>query len=142
MPLRGTVLRGPVKVRLIHDLALDAWTERLLAEQYGVSQPTVHEFKERHAYQIAAAREDIENHLAGLWIADKLNRLAELEDDVERINEVLESTKPADRPRLYLAKHRALRNAAEELGQLAPRAVSVGTTVRYEIVGVDMDQLR
>jgi hypothetical protein len=141
MPPRGSVLRGPVKVRLIHDLALDAFTERALAEDYGVSQPSIHEFKERYAYQITVARSDIENQLAGLWIADKLNRLAELEDDVEHINAELETAPIALRPRLYLAKHRALRNAAEELGQLAPRKIDATVSVRYEVVGVDMAAL-
>jgi hypothetical protein len=63
---------------LIHDLALDAFTERTLAEQYGVSQPSIHEFRERHAYQIMIARDHIESELSGMWIADKVNRLAEL----------------------------------------------------------------
>jgi hypothetical protein len=135
------VLRGPAKVRLIHDLALDAWTERALAESYGVSQPTIHEFKDRYRYQIAVARGDIENHLAGLWIADKQARLAELEDDVEQINQALADAPLDVQPRLYLAKHRALRNAAEELGQLAPKRVDASVSVRYEIVGVDMAAL-
>lgn len=135
------MLRGPVKVRLIHDLALDACTERGLAEEYGVSQPTIHEFKVRYQHQIVMARGDIENKLSGLWVADKLNRLAELEDDIERINDALEVLEPTDRPRLYLAKHRALRLAAEELGQLAPRKVDATVSVRYEVVGVNMAAL-
>jgi hypothetical protein len=120
---------------------LDAWPERTLAEEYGVSQPSIHEFKQRHAHQIAAARDDIENHLAGLWIANKLDRLAELEDDVEEINTALQGAPLELKPRLYLAKHRALRNAAEELGQLAPRKLDATVNVRYEVVGVDMKAL-
>lgn len=141
MPGRGTALRGQVRVRLIHDLALDAWTERDLADQYGVAQPSIWEFKQRHAHQIATARGEIENYFAGLWISDKTARLAELEDDVEQINAELEQAPIELRPRLYLAKHRALRNAAEELGQLAPKRVDASVTVRYEIVGVDMAAL-
>jgi hypothetical protein len=141
VPVRGAVLRGPVRVRLIHDLAIDAWTERDLAERYGVSQPSIHEFKDRHATQIAIARESIENHISTLWIADKVARLSELEDDVECINTALTSATLAEQPRLYLAKHRALRNAAEELGQLAPRAIDATVTVKYQIVGVDMAAL-
>jgi hypothetical protein len=76
-----------------------------------------------------------------LWIADKVARLAELEDDVECINAEL-MTAPVDvQPRLYLAKHRALRNAAEELGQLAPKQLNATVSVRYEIANVDMGAL-
>lgn len=141
MPPRPRVLRGPVRVRLIHDLALDAFTERALAEQYDVSQPSIHEFRDKHSYQIMMARDHIESEVAGLWIAEKVNRLAELEDDVEHINEALATVPAEDRPRLYLAKHRALRNAAEELGQLAPKRVDANVTVRYEIANVDMKAL-
>lgn len=141
MPGRGVALRGQVRVRLIHDLALDAWTLQALADQYGVAKQSVDEFRQRHAYQIAVARETIEDQTSGLWIANKINRLAELEDDVNAINEALESLHDKDKPRLYLAKHRALRLAAEELGQLAPKKVDASVTVRYEIIGVDMAAL-
>lgn len=141
MPVRGSVLRGPTKIRLIHDLALDAWSERDLAAQYGVSQQSINEFKHRNLTQIATAREDIENRLSTLWITNKADRLAELEDDVDQINAELESAPLSMRPRLYLAKHRAIRNAAEELGQLAPRDINASVTVRYEIAGVDMGAL-
>lgn len=141
MPVRGSVLRGPIKVRLIHDIALDAFTERVLAEEYGVSQQSINEFKHRNREQIAELRKDIENHLSALWIADKVSRLSELEDDVDQINQELETAPLALRPRLYLAKHRAIRNAAEELGQLAPRDINATVSVRYEIAGVDMGAL-
>jgi len=138
---RGPVLKGPVKVRLIHDLALNAWTQRDLASRYGVSQPSVYDFSVRYAYEIASARDAIEDEVAGLWIAQKVNRLAELENDVEVINDLLDEVPVIGMPRLYLAKHRALRNAAEELGQLAPRDINARVTVRYEIAGVDMGAL-
>lgn len=141
MPPRGAILRGPVRVRLIHDLALNAWTERDLADRYDVSQPSINEFKHRHRDQIATARENIENHFSLLWITDKIARLSELEDDVEQINEALAVAPIANRPRLYMAKHRALRNAAEELGQLAPRDINATIKVQYEIIGVDMGAL-
>jgi len=135
-------LRGRTALALIKELALGVASERELAEQFGVSGPAINGFKRSHAEQIRAARLDIENEFTALWIASKAARLAELQDDIERINDALDMVAPEQRPRLYAEKRYALRNAAEELGQLAPKAVSVGTTVRYEIVGVDMDQLR
>lgn len=141
MPVRGAVLRGPTRVSLIYDLALDAFSERGLAERYGVSQPSIHEFKVKYGAEIAHAREDIQNELAVLWIANKVNRLAELEDDVDQINKALENASVDNMPRLMMAKHRAIRNAAEELGQLAPRAVDATIRVQYEITGVNMNAL-
>jgi hypothetical protein len=134
-------LRGHVRLQLIRELALGVHSERELAAMFHVSGPAIHQFKVSHAEAIESARLDIENEFSVLWIANKAARLAELQDDVERINDALDKIAPEQRPRLYAAKRAALRNAAEELGQLAPKAVNVGTTVRYEIVGVDLDQL-
>lgn len=134
-------LRGRTALALVQELALGVASERELAEQFGVSGPAIHQFKRSHAEQIRATRLDIENEFTALWIASKAARLAELQDDIERINDALDTVAPEQRPRLYAAKLAALRQAAEELGQLSPKAVSVGTTVRYEIVGVDMDAL-
>jgi hypothetical protein len=135
-------LRGRTALALVKALALNVDSERELAAQFGVSGPAIHGFKRTYAEQIQAARLDIENGFSALWIANKAARLAELQEDVERINDDLDVTAPEGRPRLYAAKCRTLRNAAEELGQLTPRPVTAGPVVRYEIVGVDLDQLR
>jgi hypothetical protein len=135
-------LRGRTALALVRELALGVASERELAEQFGVSGPAIHQFKRTHAEQIESARLDIENEFSVLWIANKAARLAELQEDVEQINEALDQVTTTARPRLYAAKRAALRQAAEELGQLAPKSVNVGTTVCYEIVGVDLDQLR
>lgn len=135
-------LRGQTALVLVRELALGVASERDLAEQFGVSGPAIHQFKRSHAEQIRTARLDIENAFAAQWVANKAARLAELQDDVERINDALDMVAPEQRPQFYAAKRAALRNAAEELGQLAPKAVNVGTAVRYEIIGVDMDALQ
>jgi len=68
--------------------------------------------------------------------------LAELESDVDRVNEILEDAAPELLTPLLVAKRTALREIAEQLGELAPRQINVGTTVRYEIAGVDLGKLR
>ena len=135
-------LRGWRKILLIQELALDARPQTELAEAFGVTQPAVSQFATRHRERIAKARSEIENSVAGLWISDKSARLAELEDLVERLNEEIEGADARTLPRLGLVKCRALRNAAEELGQLAPRQYDVTARVRYEVVGVDLEALR
>ena len=135
-------LRGHVAIRLIQECALGVRSEEELAAEFGVTGPAIHYFKERNAAAIAEARQNIENKVAGLWISKLHNRLAELQADVELTNEWLETAESAvDRDRYLQRKHRALRDAAEQLGELAPRQINVGTTVRYEIVGVDLDKL-
>ena len=138
-----TFVRGRQRLRLIQELALGARSQVELAEQFGVRQPTISDFRRQYADRIDTARARIEDELAGLWIYEKANRLAEYEADVEQINERLEQDPlPDDYVKLYAAKSRALRNAAEELGQLAPRSVNLTSRVHYTIEGVDMDALR
>lgn len=138
----GYELRGWRRILLINELALDARPQTELAEAFEVTQAAISQFAARHRMRIANARAEIESSVAGLWIADKTSRLAELEDLVERLNDEIDGAPAELLPRLALAKCRALRNAAEELGQLAPKRIDVGVQVRYEVVGVDMDRLR
>jgi hypothetical protein len=137
-------LRGAVALSLIHRVALGVETDRELAEAFGVAPSAIHKFRHhpRNVEAIEARRAEIENELTGLWSAKLCNRVAELESDVDRVNEVLEDAAPELLPRLLAAKRTALREIADQLGELTPRQINVGTTVRDEIVGVDMDALR
>ncbi len=135
-------LRGRTALALIRALALGAESERELAEQFGVSGPAIHGFKRTHAERIESARLEIENEFAGLWSASKAARIAELEAEVERLTDALDVAPLDLLPKLANAKRSVLRSIAEELGQLAPRAINVGTVVRYAIAGVDPDLLR
>ena len=60
-----------------------------------------------------------------------------------RCNERLaDGLTPEQFTRVVNVKRLVLRDIAEQIGQLAPRQINVGTAVQYEIVGVDMDALR
>jgi outer membrane murein-binding lipoprotein Lpp len=135
-------LRGYRVVTLIRECALGVRSEEDLAAEFGVSGPAIHYFKQRNAATIAEQRQNIENELAALWISKLWARLAELQGDVEQINEELDAaTDPAERRALRRDKIKILHEAAEQSGQLRPQQINVGTTLRYEIVGVDMDKL-
>jgi len=145
---RGTFarpLRGRVGLDLIHRLALGVETERELAEAFGVAPSAIHQFrvKPENVRAIEKQRAQIEDKTAGLWAAELASRIAELQSDVDLCNERLAGDLPPEQfARVVRVKKAVLHEIAEQLGQLKPRQINVGTTVRYEIVGVDMDALR
>jgi hypothetical protein len=142
--------------RLIHELARGEVKQSDLAVRYDVSRVAITDFKARHADAIEQVRADLENEFAGLWIADKTNRLMALQDDIEHIATRLTSTdledaladyvrdddidsderkRRAERvadalaadPAWMRLRHQALRAAADELGQIPNK-----TTVAIE----------
>ncbi len=141
---RGKLERGWRKGALIRELAEGERTMRDLAAQYGVSVSSIHEFKERHEEEILFVRANLEDEFAGIWVAKKSNRLREYEADLEAIEELLTSGEN-DTKDMLVAKHRALRAVAEELGQLPNRmsvSAEVQTRVTYTVPGVDVSDLR
>jgi hypothetical protein len=146
-------LRGQTALALVRDLAEDTQSQTALAKKYGTTQSAVSVFKKDHAGEVEALRAQLRAESVGLWISDKQRRLAEYQRDVEDVNTALAGRPDPDNPEqtiypenpgpLYRAKHTALRNAAEELGELAPRLVHVSNTqVRYSVQGVDLEALR
>lgn len=131
---RGDLERGWAQARLIRDLATAEKTQVELAAEYGVGQSAISLFGTRHAGEISALKARIEDEWAALWAADKFNRVAELQSDIEDIG------KGADE-KLLRVKHAALRQIAEELGQLKT-TVEVGGKVTYVIEGIDASVLR
>lgn len=130
-------IRGWRAAALIRHLAVDKMSIDELAEMFDEEPNTVRSFKQRNRQAIQACSVDIENEYAALWIAKKVNRIAELQADVDQINDSLEDE--AD-PAMFRAKLQALRLVAEELGQLTQQITSTNKT-QYEIVGVDMSKL-
>lgn len=129
--------RGWVKYKLIRELAQGIKSQAKLAEEYGVNVGSIAKFKTRHQTEIDETAAGFEDEFAALWVAQKAQRLAELQSDIDAIDS------DADPDRLKI-KHAALKQVAEELGQLPSRmAVNVNTApVTYKIEGVDMDKLR
>jgi predicted transcriptional regulator len=145
-PYRYRLERGWAKRQLIHELARMEKTQQLLAQEYGVTESAVTQFKQRHQAEIEAVKLDIENEFAGLWVARKVNRLAELESDIERII----STNAGDTVRMADAeilrtKAALLKQVADELGQIPNKShirIEQDTVVRYLMTGVDDTDLK
>lgn len=131
-----------MKHRLLHELARGEKQRIQLAEEYGVVPSAITNFAHRHAAELEQIRRDLDNEFAGLWIAQKAARLAEYEQDVNRINDTLDDEERPD-TNLMRTKQAALRQVAEELGQI-PSKVNLSVepvTVRYEVVGVETEEL-
>jgi hypothetical protein len=129
--------RGWVRARLIRQLALAEATQTELAAEYGCDQSAIALFLKRHKPEVEYQRGRLADEWAGLWIADKRNRVAEYQSEVERINSALD--RETD-PQLLRAKVSVMRQVAEELGQLK-QEIEVTGTLTYVVEGVDMSTL-
>lgn len=125
------------QARLIRQLALNEATQTELAAEYGCTQSAISQFAKRHAAEIEYQRNRAADEWAGLWIADKRNRVAEYQSEVERINAALDNETD---PQLLRAKVSVMRQVAEELGQLK-QEIEVTGRLTYVVEGVDMGQL-
>jgi hypothetical protein len=133
---------------VIRDLA-DGQSLRVLERKYGIAHTTIVAFKQKHADEIAELQEAVADEMHGLWIADKRHRVAEYQqmyDDLEAtVNTLLmhgTTLGPQDMA-ILKEKRSALRNVAEELGQLPNRnQVSVGgASVVFNYPGIDPSDL-
>lgn len=126
---------GHIVNKLCRELAVAEKTQAQLSEEYGVSQSAVSQFKTRHRDRIDAIRGKLDDEFAGLWIANKANRIAEYQADVEFIG----ATTKAE---LLRVKAVILKAVSEELGQLPARVnVNVSTPVTYVVHGINPDDL-
>lgn len=133
---KGHLERGWVKHRLIRDFALGEKTGAQLAEQYGVSQTSISAFKKRNAMEIEDVRNNLADEYAGVWVAQKMARIAEYQQAAEKM-----ANGTSARNQEVLVS--ILKAVAEELGQLPARTqVQVNTqNVTYEIVGINPEDL-
>lgn len=150
-------LGGLVRRKLIREIALMAPGDTLsaLAKKYGVSSAAMTKFKQRHADEIAAVAKDADDEFAGMLIAQKAFRLGLLQEIAEKAGEAVPKVTPAGKVAYdedgnqimeidYRAQMAALKQAAEELGQLANRMTisgDINTTTTYRIVNVTDDDL-
>jgi hypothetical protein len=129
--------RGWVKHRLIRDFALGEKSGRTLAAEYGVSQTSISAFKKRNEMAIEEVRNNLADEYAGVWVAQKLNRIREYQEAAEKMSS-------GESPRNAEVLTSILKAVAEELGQLPARQqVNVSTeNVTYQIVGINVDDLQ
>jgi hypothetical protein len=122
-------IRGHRKLALLHDLAAGDLTVAAIAQKYDRTESTIYSIKSNNAEQIDAIRADHANEFAGLWVASKVNRVAEYQADIE------------DEDLDVQVKHKALRAVAEELGQLTTKQ-EIQASVTYQIEGVDPEAMK
>ncbi len=150
-------LGGLVRRKLVREIAFKPPDETwgAIAKRYGVALPSLTEFRQRHADEIAAVAADADNEFAGILIAQKAFRLGAYQE----IHEIAMTPTPKVTPAGKVAyddednmimevqlgeARQALKQAAEELGQLANRVTLTGqldTTTTYKIVNVDDSDL-
>lgn len=150
---------GGLKRRMVmRDLALGELSQADIARKYGVKDPSITEFKQRHAEAIEAIRREQDNEYAGILIAQKAARLAALEEIYETAMQP--TVKVAGKDATVVrdpvtgdvvyeidgrAAMQAIKQAAEETGQLYTRVQMTGdmqTTTTYRIEGVDPGDLQ
>lgn len=127
---------------LLHELAENELTQRVLARKYGISQARVSQLGTQYADEVEDMRADLEDEYAGLWLAQKAERvkaymrLAEmLEEDLQVSG--LESSFINQLQKVY-------KNIAEEMGQLPARVIvtQTGPKADYTVGGVDPRELK
>lgn len=156
---------------LIRAIALGEKTRAELARERGVTAQAISEFTKRHAEAIAQVKANVTNEFAGLWIAQKAERVAAYQQNAEIIAAEIEALRDGrvivhggdedERDehgedddaapdvsgalgRLTRAYDRALRSVAEELGQLPTRMIvknEGGGAVHVYGADVDTDKV-
>lgn len=136
-----------VELKLIQQLASGKYTQRELAREYGVSGVAVYLFNKRHKQRIEQVKADLENEMAGLWIAEKKNRVAHYQAMSEAVDTSIEiAMNMGDVAPYQLVKIKAklLEAVAGELGQLPARLAQniSAEKITYLIPGIDLEKLK
>ena len=92
--------------------------------------------RSRNRANRAQLAEKAHGELEHLWVANKVNRIAEYQATAERMTEL-------NTPRSHEIKISAMKAVAEELGDLPARTqVDITqTTVAYELVGISVEDI-
>jgi transposase-like protein len=130
--------RGRSRLRLIHEIATGRHSYAELARRHGVTRSAVSQFAARHQLAILDARQALDDDTAALWVSRRRDRLAEIQQTIEDLDAQLDA-QPEDRAQLWRLRLQAIRQAAEETGQL--RDTAPVHTVEIRLNGVDLDQL-
>lgn len=137
MPPR-VIDRGHIRLKLLRELALGEKNQVQLASEYGVGQSAISMFATRYSDQIEEIRGKLDDEFAGLWIAQKANRLAAYQQDVDDVDSD-EDKNTAEWRRI---KHNAVKSVAEELGQIPNKStIQHEGTVIHKYEGVDPDKV-
>lgn len=133
-------LRGHLRPQVISDLALGELSYSQIGEKYGVTKQAVGAFYQRYKLDVERQRANMEDKFAGLWIADKMARVAEYQNQAEKIAEKCEGVDWKLSPEWIKVLQSALRSAAEELDDLRTN-LNVSGQVSYVVNGVNTEDL-
>lgn len=102
------------KRSLMRELAKGEKRKSELAREYRISTGRVTQFSQEHEREIDQIKKDINNEFAGMWAAEKQNRIQAYQDEIDRMGDsnFFEHVR---------AKAKILHQISEELGQLPPR---------------------
>jgi hypothetical protein len=154
-PQIGALYRGYERRRLIIDLATGELADREIAQREGISLRDIRQFRADHEREIAECQQmlmgKLAEEVAGLWIANKANRLAEYQEQAEEIRTTIADL--YDAGKYWSRDHRDMlrtyldlfRQVAEELGAYPQRAsapAQTGKAVHYVIETDDVKALQ
>lgn len=75
--------------RVITDIAEGRMTQAEIGRKYGVTQPSISDFIDRHYDEITDRRQHLQDQFHGLWIADKAARVGVLQQQAEGAEELM-----------------------------------------------------
>lgn len=134
MAAREPKLAGRHKLKTMRMLA-EGLSQSEVARQMDVTPMAVTQFASRNRDAIEELRTHLDDEWAGIWIADKRQRVLTLQQVVEDMQDELDAMEfdgsPTEARRVIMA---ALKATAEELGQLVSKAdLTQKQEVRYTL---------
>jgi hypothetical protein len=109
-----------------------------LARRFGVSASYVTQFAKRYAFEIDQIKAALDNEFAGMWIAEKENRILAYQQDYAM---ALNNDK-RDHHEWIKTRTAILHTVAEELGQLPARSSITVVPVVHVIEGINTEALK
>lgn len=143
----GALERGDVKVKLIRQLALGELSQAELARRHDVTPAAMTRFVQRHAERIAEVASKLDDQFAGIELADKVARVAVLNQQVLADLELLADPDTAGKAGVQRAEmvrviQSGVRAIADELGQIPARVqVQHSGALDVRLNGVDLGAL-
>jgi hypothetical protein len=134
---RGKLSRADQR-QLQRELATGDVMRADLARRYGVTRGYVTIFAKQYAREIADIKAQLDDEFAGLWIAQKEQRIAAYQAEYER---ALRHPR-RDHFEWINARRQILHTVAEELGQLPPRQTVTVVPVVHIIENVNLELLK
>lgn len=113
-------------------------TLRSIAEEWNLGYMSLRHFAQGHRREIAAIAADLEDKFAGMWMADKEDRITAY---MEEYHNSLNTSDPGHFEQAQV-RLECIRAVAEELGQIPGRGAIVITPIRHIYVGMTTEEVQ